>query len=56
MKMYVKLIIYLLRKAFFRYIPTISMWLIYYYRPWREEDHRPDWWQDLLWDFESLED
>lgn len=31
-KMYVRLLLYLLRRAVFRYIPLFAMWLVYFYR------------------------
>lgn len=31
-KMYVRLLLFLLRRSVFRYIPVISMWLVYFYR------------------------
>lgn len=36
-KLYVRLIIYLLRRAVFFDIPVLSMWLVYYYRVWQED-------------------
>lgn len=51
MKMYVRLLLFLLRRSVFRYIPVISMWLIYFYRSWQEEDPRNEWvedWEEVL--------
>jgi hypothetical protein len=42
-KLYAWLIVYLARRAVFRYIPVISMWLVYFYRTWHEEDPVNDW-------------
>ena len=50
-KMYVRLLLFLLRRSVFRYIPVISMWLVYFYRSWQEEDPRNEWiedWEEVL--------
>ena len=49
--MYVRLLLFLLRRSVFRYIPVISMWLVYFYRSWQEEDPCNEWiedWEEVL--------
>ena len=57
--MYVRLLLYLLRRSVTRYIPTLLMWLIYYYRVWQEDDPyhkcKEDWEEMLMIPYEEMD-